>query len=91
MKVETKSGFICSVDNDALGDWEILERLIAVQSGEISGLPGVMMDIIGEDGYKAAKDFCRNDRGRVPTEAIMTLFFDILTAAKEVAPEDKKK
>lgn len=91
MKIETKDGFACELDEEALGDWEILERLIKIQRGEYADLPDVMVELIGEDGYNGAKEHCRNDRGRVPVNDLMALFFDVLTVAKETAPESKKK
>lgn len=91
MEIRTKDGFVCEIDEEALGDWEILERLIAVQRGDYSDLPDVMTEIISTEGYKAAKEHCRNDRGRVPIEDLMSLFFDILAEAKETAAESKKK
>lgn len=91
MKITTADGFVCDMDMEALGDWEILERLIEIQSGNLQDLPAVMTELIGADGYKAAKEHCRNEKGRVPTDKVMALFFEILTAAKETAGDDKKK
>lgn len=91
MKVTTKGGFTCEINQDAIGDWEIVERLVAIQSGNISDMPAVITELLGADGYQSMKDHVRNEKGRVPTEKMMELFFDIMTAARETAPEDKKK
>lgn len=90
MEITTDKGFTCTINEDALGDWEITEKLIDVQKGEINYLPEVLSDLIGEDGYKAAKDFVRNDKGRVPTEELMALFSEILTAASKSKTAKKK-
>lgn len=89
MKVKTSTGFACVIDEEALGDWEIVEKMIAVQKGDITLLPGIMTELIGEKGYLEAKDFVRTDKGRVPTQKLTELFFEVLTAAK--ASADKKK
>ena len=91
MKATTKDGFTCEIDQDALGDWEIVERLVAIQGGNYSDMPAVITELIGADGYQSMKDHVRNEKGRVQTEKMMQLFFDIMTAARETAPEDKKK
>ena len=82
MKVELENGFKCEIDEDALQDWEIVEKLVEVEKGDPRPLPGVMKELLGEDGYTAAKDFVRTEKGRVPTQKITQLFFAILTKAR---------
>lgn len=89
MKVKTSAGFACVIDEEALGDWEIVEKMIAVQKGDVTLLPDIMTELIGEKGYSAAKDFVRTDKGRVPTNKLTELFFAVLTEAR--ASADKKK
>ena len=91
MRITTADGFSCSIDLEALGDWEIIERLIEIEHGKLEDMPAVMIELIGEDGYHDAKEHVRNEKGRVPSDKMMALFFDIMTAGKEAAPEDKKK
>ncbi len=91
MKITTKDGFTCELNEEALGDWEILEQMIEAQKGQVTLLPGIMQELIGADGYAAAKEHCRNEKGRVPTTEIERLFFEILTSVKNDGPEDKKK
>lgn len=89
MEIKTSTGFDCTLDEEALGDWEIVEKMIDVQKGNITILPEIMTELIGEKGYLAAKDFVRTDKGRVPTQKLTELFFDVLTEAR--AQADKKK
>ena len=90
MKIETKSGFSCEINDEALNDWETVEKLVDAQGGDYRAMIDVLRDIIGDEGYKAAKDHVRGDNGRVPADKIQSLFFEILTAAGE-ANQDKKK
>lgn len=90
MKVKTSAGFACTIDEEALGDWEIVEKLIDVQKGNVAVLPDIMTELIGEKGYLAAKDFVRTEKGRVPTQKLTELFFEVLTEARR-ASADKKK
>ncbi|MBQ6035776.1 MAG: hypothetical protein IJL43_00555 [Lachnospiraceae bacterium] len=90
MKIKTSDGFVCEVNEEALGDWELVEKLIEVDKGNPAVLPDVMKDMFGEDGYQAAKEHVRTEKGRVPTAKLSALFFEILGKAKE-ASEDKKK
>lgn len=89
MKIKTSEGFSCTLDEEALGDWEIVEKMIDVQKGDVTKLPEIMTELIGEKGYQAAKDFVRTDKGRVPTQKLTELFFAVLTEAR--ASADKKK
>lgn len=89
MKVKTSAGFSCEIDEEALGDWETVERLIDVEKGDLRILPDVMKDLIGEDGYEGAKNFVRTEKGRVPTQKLTELFYEVLTAAR--SSESKKK
>lgn len=90
MKIKTSGGFECEVNEEALGDWELVEKLIKVDKGDVSDLPDVMRDLLGDDGYEAAKNFVRTESGRVPTVKITELFFEILASVRDTS-EDKKK
>lgn len=90
MKIKTSDGFTCTVDEEALGDWETVEKLIAVDKGNPALFQEVVEDLLGVDGYQAAKEHVRTEKGRVPTAKLTALFFEILGKAKEVS-EDKKK
>ena len=89
MKITTEAGFVCDLNEDVLGDWEVTEKLIEVEKGNISLLPGVLIDMLGEEDYQRAKDFVRNDKGRVQTEDIMKLFNEILLTARDKSSKNK--
>lgn len=90
MTVNTKSGFTCEVDEDALNDWEIVEKLVAAQGRDYSAMISVIKDLLGAEGYDAVKDFVRTDNGRVPIDKVSELFFEILSAAGEQNLAKKK-
>ena len=90
MKIKTSGGFECEVNEEALGDWELVEKLIKVDKGDVSDLPDVMRDLLGDDGYDAAKNHVRTESGRVPTVKITELFFEVLASVRDTS-DDKKK
>lgn len=79
----TGSGFDFEIDEDALDDMELLEDLCALDRGELDALPAVLGRIIGTDQKKALYDHVRNEKGRVPTTAVVNEIKNIFEAAKE--------
>ncbi len=90
MKITTKTGFECDICEEALNDWEVVERLVAAQEGNISAMITVIKDLLGAEGYDKVKDSVRTDTGRVPVDKLTTRFYEILRAAGE-ANQAKKK
>lgn len=83
IKGTTESGFDFEIDEDALDDMELLEDLCALDRGELDVLPAVLGRIIGENQKKALYDHVRNEKGRVPTTAVVNEIKSIFEAAKE--------
>ncbi len=82
VKGETKSGFKFEIDPDEVNDIEFLERL--GEAGEdVSKMPRIMKEILGEDQRKRMYDHIRNEKGKVPIDAAMDIFTEILTIANE--------
>lgn len=79
---ETKSGFKFEIDPDEVNDIEFLERL--GEAGEdVSKMPRIMKEILGEDQRKRMYDHIRNEKGKVPIDTAMDIFTEILTIANE--------
>lgn len=82
VKGETKSGFKFEIDPDEVNDIEFLERL--GEAGEdVSKMPRIMKEILGEDQRKRMYDHIRNEKGKVPIDTAMDIFTEILTIANE--------
>lgn len=76
----TVHGETLTVPADALDDFELLDDLARVESGEGQRLPSLLRRLLGED-YKRALDLVRDEEtGRVPLDAGATLVQDILGA-----------
>lgn len=82
VKGETKSGFKFEIDPAEVNDIEFLERL--GEAGEdVSKMPRIMKEILGEDQRKRMYDHIRNEKGKVPIDEAMDIFTEILTIANE--------
>lgn len=82
VKGETKNGFKFEIDPDEVNDIEFLERL--GEAGEdVSKMPRIMKEILGEDQRKRMYDHIRNEKGKVPIDTAMDIFTEILTIANE--------
>ena len=60
----TPSGFAFSISKDALDDWELLEDLTRIDSGDANALIPACRRLLGAEGYEALKEYCRRG-GRV--------------------------
>lgn len=60
----TPSGFAFQISDDAMDDWELLEFLSRIDSGDANALIPACKSLLGEEGYNALKEFCRRN-GRV--------------------------
>ena len=79
---ETKSGFKFEIDPDEVNDIEFLERL-GEAGDDVSKMPRIMKEILGEDQRKRMYDHIRNEKGKVPIDTAMDIFMEILTIANE--------
>lgn len=76
---KTKSGFEYKVDEAVTDDWELYEHLGAGNAYE-EGLGA--RKVLGEEQYKALKDHCRDENGRVPVKKFDEEFGEILMAVQ---------
>lgn len=73
---KTSSGFEYRIEREILDDWEILEKL-----SELDGVPSsiyTMKAFLGEEQYKALKEHCRTESGRVSSSRIEEEMLQIL-------------
>ena len=88
MDITLKNGLTYTVDEEALGDMEIFENIVAIQKGDPVTLPETIKAMIGEDGYARMKDSVRNEKGRVKIADFMGQIGELLL---EVGQNGKKK
>ena len=79
---KTKSGFEFEIDETVADDMELLED-IAEADKDTTHFPGVLTKILGEDQKKRLYDHLRNENGRVPIEATLSEFTEIMNLAGE--------
>jgi hypothetical protein len=75
--------FEADIDETVLDDMEMVDRLIAFDRGDFSGLPELTAAVLGEH-KQALYDALRDEKGRVPTQAFGAAFGEIL---REVLPK----
>lgn len=75
----TKTGFAYKVDKECLQDAEFLEIFAAVSKGgsEAFQVFDLIRMILGDEQKKALFEHCRNERGRVPIDAVTDEISDI--------------
>lgn len=83
IKGTTESGFKFQIDPEDVNDIEFLERLGIAFNDDMTKVPGILTEILGAEQRKLLYDHLRNDRGKVPIDAVMNEFGEILTIANE--------
>lgn len=80
--VKTKTGFEASIDPAALDDMETFELIVAIDKGEVSGVPELIGRILSADQKKALYEHCRKD-GRVRMTAVLQEINDIFEGLRD--------
>jgi hypothetical protein len=78
--VKTSVGFELDVDETVFDDMEMVDRLVAFDRGDYSGLPELVAATLG-DRKQALYDLLRDERGRVPPKDFGRVFGEILREA----------
>lgn len=68
--ITISTGLVVTLDEECFNDIELLEALVSIEKGDISLLPETLEKIFGED-KKRFYDSMRNEKGRVPIDAVM--------------------
>lgn len=76
---ETKSGFIYSVSNEALDDYELLETLASIDAGDSGLIPQMVTLLLGEEQKNKLKEHCKVD-GRISSAKMLSEVSEILTS-----------
>lgn len=74
----TSSGFECDIDEAALDDMELLDDLVALDSGDVSKFSSAIRKILEPADKDRLYEHLRNDSGRVPVSAFGVELGDII-------------
>lgn len=79
-KGKTKSGFEFEIDEAVFDDWDLLERLNAIDKGNTAIVVDVAHDVLGEDQLERLKDHLRADTGKLTITAMSDALGEIFEA-----------
>ncbi len=79
VKGTTKSGFAFELEPDILDDMELLDQ-VAECDANPAALSRVIKMVLGEEQRKALYDHLRDERGKVPVNAVGEAITDIFYA-----------
>lgn len=82
-KKKTSTGFIYSINENVLNNFELLELFAEVDENPLL-LPKVLTMILGKDGKQALYDHVRLEDGTVPADKISNELLEIINGSKEV-------
>ncbi len=82
-KKKTSTGFIYSINENVLNNFELLELFAEVDKNPLL-LPKVLTMILGKDGKQALYDHVRLEDGTVPADKISNELLEIINGSKEV-------
>lgn len=78
MKITTKTGFTCEIDEDIRDDAELFEALIAMEKGEHSAYTDASQRLLGKTNKARLYEHCRGDNGRVSLVRVMEEIREII-------------
>ena len=80
MKIKTKSGFVCDVDETKVKDWRFAKNLAKCDAEPtmVQGMTFVVPFLLGEDGENALMEHVKEKDGTIPTPKMIAEFKEIL-------------
>ncbi len=82
LKGTTESGFEYEISDETLDDYELLEELAKIDSGNMGNLPGVVEDILGTEQKEMLKKHIKEEYGRVSISNMLKELTQILNGNK---------
>nr|DAM22696.1 MAG TPA: hypothetical protein [Caudoviricetes sp.] len=77
---KTESGFAIELEDDALEDQELFDAISGMQDGNVFSMSHLTERLLGTEGRKKLYDHLRNDKGRVPPQAVAQALNELLTS-----------
>lgn len=81
-KGKTRTGFEFEIEEESLDDFELLEKLCAVDNGDVAQVVPAITMLLGEGQKDRLKEHCRNGHGHILNERIFGEFAEILSSIR---------
>lgn len=82
-KGETSTGFEFSLGDDVMDDYELLEVLSSIDTGDYTLVPKMVEMLLGKEQKESLKDHLRNKNGKVSVKGMME---EVMEIFKESTP-----
>ena len=93
MKIKTKSGFTCEVNEDKVKDWRFCKNLAKCDSGDesamLQGITFVVPFLLGPEGEDALLSHITDKNGLASTEKVIAEFKDIMGQIGEASKKSQ--
>ena len=77
-RIETKSGFVCDIDEAVVNDMEVLDLIVEIEKGNVLKYPALLDKLLGTELKQKLYDHVRLD-GRVPYSDVDAEISDIFS------------
>lgn len=85
INVRTKVGFVVKIKEEALDDWELVELIDGIASGENPlAMIGVCKKMLGDKQYTNLKNYLKRKEGMVKTSTMSDIILEIFNSNKEL-------
>ncbi len=78
IEVKTSAGNCYKIDKECSDDMELLDALIDLDSGDLSGMKQVIKILLGDEGKKVLYEANRKDNGRVSADGVLAELKEIM-------------
>lgn len=80
MKIKTKSGFVCDVNENKAKDWRFTKALAKWENEETTlvGMTFCIPFLLGEDGEEKLMNHVKESDGSIPSSKVISEFREIL-------------
>lgn len=82
IEVKTQSGFECSIDENNMNDYEVVEALVDVEDGNPAAIVKVTRHLLSSEDQKRLKAHCKDESGKVPFDMMVKELTDIICSLK---------
>lgn len=93
MKIQTKSGFVCEVNEDLVADWDFLDLLCDAESDDESTRIKASRDavkfLLGKENAAALADHVKDENGIKNSAKVFEEFKEIMTLLGENAKKSE--
>ena len=87
MKIQTKSGFVCEVNENVVADWDFLDVLCDSESDDpsvkIRGSRNAVKMLLGKEGAAALAEHVKDEKGIKNSARVFEEFKEIMTILGE--------